>query len=184
MIICIRIVFLAVLDPFLELWPAWSVIDSNEIKIRADGDLVPYRFSLSDLTYLTFRVSNKVSNTSTKCSYQDAKCLQPNVRYIYNFALVLYVDIYFSNVLICVFLFLLRIYRSKIWDKVSLALKEQLRFLWEFRVRIGKPHLHITSQRLQKLYKHNNHNLGDQFHCCYLCPADPLSCYPKRMEGV
>ncbi len=79
--------------------------------------------------------------------------------------------IYFSNVLICVFLFLPRIYRRNILDKVSLAMKEQLLFLWEFRT--GKPHLHITSKRLQKLYKHNNHNLGDQFHCCYLRPADP-----------
>lgn len=36
----------------------------------------------------------------------------------------------------------------------------------------------------KKLYKHNKYNLGDQFHCCYLCLAHPLSYCPKRMEGV
>ncbi len=38
---------------------------------------------------------------------------------------------------------------------------------------LGQGNLIFTSQRFQKLYKHNNHNLGDQFHCCYLRPADP-----------
>lgn len=64
-IIWISIVFPAVLNLFLGLWP---VIDSSEIKTRANRDLVAYfsKFSPRDLKYF-YQIPTKIPKSTTKC---------------------------------------------------------------------------------------------------------------------